>query len=82
MEGDRAYERDTRGSRGPANQALTEEQHSALAAALGMDPSEINPTNALAALYEADARAASLDAKQEAVDILIDAGIVRVANHA
>jgi hypothetical protein len=61
---------------------LTEEQHSALAAALGMDPSEINPTNALAALYEADARGASLDAKQEAVDILIDAGIVRVANHA
>jgi hypothetical protein len=47
-----------------------------------MDPSEINPTNALAALYEADARGASLDAKQEAVDILIDAGIVRVANHA
>ena len=28
---------------------LTEEQHSALAAALGMDSSEINPTNALAA---------------------------------
>jgi hypothetical protein len=58
---------------------LTDEQHVALAEALNMRQDEICPTNALAALYEADARGADLDAKQEAVDILIDAGIVRVA---
>lgn len=53
---------------------LTPEQHEALAEALEMSQGEIEPTNALAALFKAIERGQG--DPDAAIDILLDAGIM------
>jgi hypothetical protein len=53
---------------------LTEEQRAALADALLMEPEEIEPTNALAALYKAAERGRG--DSTAAIHILLEAGIL------